>query len=260
LKIKSLLKISFLVLILVFTALGIVVLIFYRNISACYLIDYSDFKKIDKRVYISPKMPPVLIDNIISLVQNSQRRLKNFWGKMQSQPILIFCTNDTEFEIFGSKLGNIPAMVQLSPWGTYVIIKPDGANIDVIAHELCHAEFFERIGWFIKSKQVPAWFDEGLAMQIDYRYPTRDGNSYRHYLYQWQIYTRKGQKKIPLKELTHIRDFFKNGSTHTYLAYLTAGMEVSRWYEKVGQEGLFKLIRELKAGKKFKEVYLESQF
>lgn len=253
--IKRLLIISLVVIFLSCVAFCFITLVFYRNISACYLIDYTDFKKVEDKVYISPKMPPMLIDNITGLVQNSKRRLRNFWGRLKSKPVLIFCTNDAEFETFGSKLGNIPAMVHLTPWETYVIIKPDGANIDVIAHELCHAEFFERIGWHIKSSQIPAWFDEGLAMQIDYRYPNKDGHTDKHYLFQWRIYTRNGQRKINLRDLNHINDFFKYSSSYTYLAYLTAGMEVSRWYEKEGQAGLFKLIAQLKAGKKFNEIY-----
>ncbi len=53
--------------------------------------------------------------------------------------------------------------------GVYTVIRvaPGGLNRTILTHELAHAEFHRRIGlWRQVSGQVPAWFDEGLAVIV----------------------------------------------------------------------------------------------
>ena len=40
----------------------------------------------------------------------------------------------------------------------------------MIAHELCHDELFARLGWWRVKRQIPQWFNEGLALMVDYRF------------------------------------------------------------------------------------------
>lgn len=50
-----------------------------------------------------------------------------------------------------------------------ILIGPQGRSVDVVAHELAHAELAQRVGFVRRELSVPTWFDEGLAMQVDHR-------------------------------------------------------------------------------------------
>ncbi len=201
-------------------------------------------------------MPESLTPSILKIVEEARKRNKAFWGSLESSPTFIFCADDSEFAYFGRDFGT-PAMVHLTLQGVYIIIKPDGVNPDVISHELCHAEFFERIGWYAKIHKVPAWFDEGLALHLDYRYPGTENNHYEDYQQKWLFYTRQGQDSIPLDQLQKINGFFRSNHNNFYtnIAYLTAGKEVARWFDKVGKNGLEVLIQHVKVGGDFDEAY-----
>ncbi len=65
-------------------------------------------------------------------------------------------------------LYQIPALTYIK-FGSYIVISNEGVDLDIIAHEISHAEFYERIGFYNWSFKIPRWFDEGLAMQNDNR-------------------------------------------------------------------------------------------
>lgn len=203
---------------------------------------------------MSPGTPAKSVVKHKEVIGQAIERLEKFWGEMKSNPVLILCQNRDEFKLYGSDLGT-PAMIQMTPFGSYIVIQPEGINVDVISHELCHAELLKRVGWYHKITKVPAWFDEGLALMLDYRYPDAKGHSYEDYQTKWEKYTQKGKKTIPLEELTYIHDFFCGDNYRTYLAYLIAGREVKRWLQKVEKEGVLQFIQELRQGKSFQQAY-----
>ena len=51
---------------------------------------------------------------------------------------------------------------------SYISISTEYLNVDVLAHELTHAELKERLSDKALRK-IPTWFDEGIALQNDYR-------------------------------------------------------------------------------------------
>ncbi len=228
----------------------------FPRLIRCYMIQFAGYERYEERIYISQQMPQVLIDPLLRLKEEASQRVRDFWGEMQSEPYFIFCSTEEEFQFYGNNLGT-PAMVNITPFRSYVIVKPDGANVDVLSHEICHAEFTHRLGWYRKKKQIPAWFDEGLALMLDYRYPGNGAHDYQAYQKKWESYTLGGKKAIPLEELRQVRDFFRGDRYWTYLAYLSSGREVSHWLELVGKPGLMKMIQAVKAGENFETVYQE---
>lgn len=221
----------------------------------CHWVAYTGFREAKPRLYLSPQIPNTLDPQIVMMMELAEERVRNFWGVQQSKPFVIFCANESEFARY-SRRQNVPAVVHLTIFGAYVILKPDGGNIDVMSHEIGHAELLARLGWEIKTRQVPAWFDEGLALMLDYRYPQASPD----YHYQrwrervWQNF-KPEQTFVPLDSLRNIQHFFGKGQFHTYRAYLSAGREVGRWLDLVGKEGLFTLINRLKAGENFMHAY-----
>ncbi len=156
-------------------------------------------------------------------------------------------------------------MTHLTPFGAYIILSPDGTNIDVLSHELSHAELMERVGWQIRRQKIPVWFDEGLAMlvdkrfeywktlqsnwqnQIDFEDNDVDSDSYISSSSSDSLYF----SSFSLKNLQTTEQFFtENSQAHYFLAQ----EEVSRWYIKEGQKGLLKLINDLKENS-FEESY-----
>ncbi len=226
----------------------------FSHLVHCHFVKYSSFKEYPEQVYVSPRMPQELVPSIQLIIKEAKQRNREFWNSLRSKPTFIFCVDDDEFGKFGKNYGT-PAMVHLTLQGVFIIVKPDGVNVDVISHELCHAELFERVGWYAKIHKIPAWFDEGLALHLDYRYPGNGGNHYEDYQKKWLIYTRQGKDSLVLKDLEQIDNFFRADQHHTNLAYLTSGREVARWFDKVGAAGLKTLIKEVGSGADFKKTY-----
>jgi hypothetical protein len=229
----------------------------FPQVIRCYAIDFSDFTKHPNRIYTSQGTSETQKKALFALLSDSDKRISRFWGSKQSKPAVIFCHSERVYQEYGSRSGS-PANFFGTPVGAYVIISPNGLNADVISHEMGHAELTQRVGWLTMTIQVPQWFNEGLALMLDYRFP--DGginNSYKQYRRKWKEATYGGQYELPLEELTEVDKFFKGDSYSQYLAYLRSGLEVSRWLEKADQRGLLLLVEKVEKGEKFDAAYKE---
>ena len=207
------------------------------------------------------KMPKSLHSKIISITSQSKERIMEFWGEMRSKPVFIYCATEEEFRHFGENRGT-PAMIHTTFLGAYMVMNPDGTNVDVVSHEICHAELSERLHWFKKHRGIPAWFDEGLALMVDYRFPQNGGgHSHADYRNHW-IFNDNSVEELPLDQFEDIDDFFAKDDFWIELSYLRSGLEVSRWMEIVGDEGLHLLIQKINKGSSFEEAYemIEDEF
>ena len=128
--------------------------------------------------------------------------------------------------------------------GSYVVISKEGVDLDIISHELSHTELFERVGIFNRATKIPAWFDEGLAMQVDHR-------SY----YSIDTLRELTNNFQTLPDVTIHNDYqtFGSGSREVVMMnYRAAKYEVQQWYTP---EKLEAFISQLNAGKSFNEAY-----
>ena len=120
---------------------------------------------------------------------------------------------------------------------------------------MSHAELYERIDSFMTWRKVPRWFDEGLAVLVSHE-PRHDKRA-------WKKIVDNNISYPLLNELITLKQW--NQATHKYnqnininnivVTYATAGHEVSQWYQKVGIQGLNKLIKEVKKGNSFEVSY-----
>ncbi|MEZ4684591.1 MAG: hypothetical protein R3B47_21700 [Bacteroidia bacterium] len=226
----------------------------YPSMVRCMTVSWRDFDAAADRVFVSPDTPPAVRSLLKHLIVRSEQRVSDLWGDTRSRPVIIYCHNQTYFEQFGA---GSPGVAYLTPLGPYVVIGPRGMRTDVISHELCHAELFSRIGWYNSEFHKPAWFDEGLAMQLDYRYARRGRSRYFGFMVDWERRVGKGGKVFDLDSLKDRRAFTSGDFRQTELAYVTAGMEVSRWLEAVGDEGLLRFCERLVEGGNFEKIYTE---
>lgn len=217
--------------------------IIFTQESRCILIDYTDFKK-DGSLYFNPNIQQNKIDTLKSLINIASSRMEEFWGQKKCNPKFIYCDNLKDFKKYGSPY-LVPAVTHLK-LGSYIVISNEGIDLDIIAHEMTHAEFYERIGFYNWSFKIPKWFDEGLAMQ----------NDYRDYYSEDTLKARSGNyNNLPdIKNFKKDNQFNDGSREQIMLNYMTAKHLLRNWYSK---KKLEKLIKDLNSGKSFEQAFGE---
>lgn len=230
-------------------------------------LDKLDFEQ--TAIYVNPQMSKEERQNIILLYQKSRLRIDSLFGSTESKPSILVGNTDEVMQLFGnSNLQNQSqgktGMTHLTPFGAYIILSPNGTNVDVLSHELSHAELMKRLGWKTRRQKIPIWFDEGLAMLVDKRFEywtdlqedwrslinseKKDSDSN---LYSSSNFDSLKFSSFSLQNLQTTEQFFtENAQVHYFLAQ----EEVARWYKKKGQKGLLELIENLKENN-FEESY-----
>jgi len=241
-KLKKILKRFLLVLLIVVPVSAIAHFFLFPQQTRSILIGFSDFKK-DGRLYFNSNTPKNKIDSVRSLIELASQRVAAFWGQKTSDPAFIYCDSESDFTKYGSPF-SVPALTHIK-LGAHIVISNQGVDLDIIAHEISHAEFYERIGFYNWTFKIPTWFDEGLAMQNDYRdYYSEDTLKVRSDNY----------KNMPDVKKLRSGKLFNETGTHdqVMLNYMAAKHEVKLWYSK---EKLDKLIKDINAGKSFDEAF-----
>ena len=179
------------------------------------------------------------------LLSEAQARNENFWGSLKADAKVIYCHTEADYMKFG-----LPFMtpgVARTKLGSYVVLSSSGLNVDVLAHELSHTEFNERIGFFNQFK-IPAWFNEGLAMQVDNRslYSTES----------LRVHSNNYTAVPEVKKMNSFNEFANGSPSQVQLNYMTARYELGLWYTK---ERLDQLIHAVKQGDSFCEAFNKLQ-
>jgi hypothetical protein len=238
----KILKRTLFVLMIVIPVFAIAHFFIFPQQTRSILVGFSDFKK-ERRLYFNSNTPKNKIDSLQSLIALASQRVAAFWGQKTSDPAFIYCDDETDFKKYGSPFP-VPALTHIK-LGAHIVISNQGVDLDIIAHEIAHAEFYERIGFYNRTFKIPTWFDEELAMQNDYR----DYYSEDTLKAKWGNY-----KNMPdVKKLKTGKQFNETG-THdqVMLNYMAARHEVKLSYTK---EKLDKFIKDINAGKSFDEAF-----
>jgi hypothetical protein len=137
-----------------------------RQALAASLVRYSSFEEVAPSVFVEPGMPSAQREHLLEVLAAGRARVAGFYGTYSARPVIIVGSNMDRLSTFAS---NSYASTHYSPLGPAVVFGPDGQDLEVVSHELAHAELFARVGWWRMLSKVPTWFDEGLAMQFDHR-------------------------------------------------------------------------------------------
>jgi hypothetical protein len=239
---KKIVTRTFLVFLIIIPIAAFAHFIIFPQQTRSILIDYSDFKK-EGRLYFNNNNPQNKVDTVKLLIELASNRVAEFWGQKICNPKYIYCESDEDFKKFGSPY-SVPALTHVK-FGSYIVISNQGIDLDIIAHEISHAEFYERIGFYNWSFKIPRWFDEGLAMQNDNR---------SYYSEETLKLKSNNYKNLPdVQKLKSGKQFNEEGSLEQImLNFMTAKHEVKKWYTK---ERLDKLINGLNSGKSFEDAY-----
>lgn len=218
----------------------------FSNLFYCQTVYFQEVDEILPNVYVSKKMNESDRKIFLIYYDSACKRVANFFGSKDATSRMIVGNDGEIMQKFGNQQHGKAGMTHFTPVGTYIVIDKEGLNIDVISHELAHAELFARIGWENRTFLIPTWFDEGIAMLLDNRFVEMEE--------EWQFITLNGQNAPNLKEISTPEAFFGNPQ-HTFTNYLTAKNEVQKWYARNGKEGLQKFINCIDTQGNFKDCY-----
>ena len=206
-----------------------------RRSLASSLVRYSDFEEVAPSVWVDPRMGDADRWAMLQLLSAGRARVAELYGSDRAQPTIIV----------GSDMGRLAPFTAnrfASPHyfiaGAAIVIGPEGQNVDVMSHELAHAELFERIGWWQMLSNMPTWFDEGLAMQFDRR--AEYGES------QYETLSAKGQL-TPLETIATGRSFF---DAHSKEHYVQVKHELAERLKRVGPGGVLELVEHVGQGRR----------
>lgn len=221
---------------ILFIVSSIAIAAYKHDLILCTLIEYSEYEEIIKGVFVSPDTTEEQKYQLLALLEDARKRIKKTYGDYTASPIVISSHNMEELKKYTN---NNHASTKFTTDKAYVVLGEDGHNLDVVSHELVHAELFSRVGYFNRTFKIPVWFEEGIAMQVDLR----------------GKYDKPPTTKKEITQLKYSWQFFKGDDDNLTAHYSLAKDEVKNWLSGSGEQALYKLLDEIKNGKDFDELY-----
>ena len=205
----------------------------------------SAFEEIDDNIYINRSFSGS-IEEAIGRIDSAKERVKDFFGDLccLEDTVIIICDDDLLLSRLGgdhdTKTCYFPAKKH------YISVSDEYFNVDILAHELTHAELHTRLSESAQKK-IPTWFDEGIALQNDYR---------EQYSFEtWVKQTDNGSHTVALEDMDEASEFYAGTVEDRRFRYLNAKHEVDGWMETHKRQGLMELIDKLNNGEAFLIAY-----
>jgi hypothetical protein len=134
--------------------------------TACMAIGVYEFEELSERFLVPPNSSAAQKSEYKALIREARERIRHTFGEPEADPTVVFFDDPRAFApLFLNEVGQAPGIGNR----VCLIIGPRGQNIDVVSHELMHSELLHRVGAWKMFREIPAWFDEGAAMQVDFR-------------------------------------------------------------------------------------------
>ncbi|HEY3381507.1 MAG TPA: hypothetical protein VGK32_07050 [Vicinamibacterales bacterium] len=205
------------------------------------LIPFTTLTTSGNRLYADPAIPADVRVTLERETVRARQRVKALFGDVRSRPLIVAVSSPRYARLFGGSLTGT-GLTHLSVVGSWILLSPRGFNADVIAHEWTHAEMRARVRTVRYEAIIPLWFNEGVAMQNDWR-PE----------YSRRAFDRRLQSDAPIR-LSDIAtpEGFRE---HRALAYMTAKFEIERWISITHQKGLVALLDGLSSREEFETRY-----
>ena len=200
-----------------------------RKTLRCHLVGFSDMRGEGEQLYVDPAWDTSTVRELERALVEARMRVELLFGTpARARPVVIAADSPESILRF---MGNLHGATHATPLATIIVLGPEGvSSIDVIAHELVHAEHVKRSGW-LRYTLAPMWFIEGLGMQVDHRSDYDDA--------AWVERTGNGARAPALDELAQASGF---SSGDLPANYAHARREVSRWLSAAGPGALAELL------------------
>lgn len=206
----------------------------------------ASFEKISDNVFINRDYAGNR-DEITGLINKAKSRAADFYGSLtcQDHTVIIICDDEKLL----AKLGGDHDTYHITLFPvkrSYVSVSTEYLTVDVLAHELTHAELYERLSGKA-FRRVPTWFNEGIALQNDYR--EQYGPE------AWAEQTDNGKNIVAHEDMDTAAEFYSGTKEDRRFRYLNAKHDVVEWLEKHGLQGFMALIDRLNGGEDFSAAY-----
>lgn len=134
--------------------------------AACALVATRAFSSLSDGSQVEPASSAQDPAAYLSLLSGARARIGTTFDAPRATPLVVFFQDP---QLFWPLKVNVYGSTSFVGSRTCVLVGPEGHNLDVVAHELMHAELAERVGYWQRLTDIPTWFDEGVAMQVDLR-------------------------------------------------------------------------------------------
>ena len=216
----------------------------FPQVLRCSFAKYDDFISLQPNVYAATTSTLKQQDSLKKYITIAKKRVASFWGSQKGDATIIFCDSPEEYQKYCRTSEGAGCTIG-TPVGSWIVLNKDGLNADVIAHEMSHDELMTRLGWWKTKTKIPTWFDEGVALMLDYRFVGSQDSVQRYQRYRDELFF-FSKKSLPLEELTTEKDFFGQDEFHTKIAYFTAASIVSRKIAYGGKQAIHQTIQRVK--------------
>ena len=198
-------------------------------LAPCYLARLSSQQQIAPGVFVEPDMPASERARLLAAIHQAEARIPEYFGDRRAHPRILTRSTGTA--------------TYRTPLCDCIFLGPQGRDVDVVAHEMAHSELTARVGHWRVMREIPTWFDEGMAMHVDLR-PVFGEAAYRQA-------TANGAAARKPAEMDTNRKFH----AASYLSFVSSRHEFERWYARAGRAGLLSLMEEVRRGRPFRDAY-----
>ncbi len=216
----------------------------FPQVLRCSFVRYDDFIMLQPNVYAAATSTLKQQDSLKKYIKIAKKRVGDFWGRQKGEATIIFCDNAKEYQKYCRTSEGAGCTIG-TPVGSWIVLNKDGLNPDVIAHEMSHDELMTRLGWWKTRTKIPTWFDEGVALMLDYRFVDARDSVQRYKAYRDELFF-LSKKSPTLEELSTEKEFFGQGEFYTKLAYYTSAAVVSRKIAYGGKHSIHYTIERVK--------------
>lgn len=216
----------------------------FPQVLRCAFVKYDDFVILQPNVYAPATSTIKQQDSLKKYIKIAKKRIESFWGGQKGEATIIFCDNPEEYQKYCQTPEGAGCTIG-TPVGSWIVLNKDGLNPDVIAHEMSHNELMARLGWWKTKTKIPTWFDEGVALMLDYRFVAAQDSIQRYKDYRDELFF-FSKKSLPLEKLNTEKEFFAQGEFYTKLAYFTSASIVSRKIAYGGKQAIHQTIQKVK--------------
>ncbi len=204
---------------------------------ACVYADFAGLESLPDGALVEPGMSRSERAGLPELQSQARARIESTFGTPRSHPTVVFFRDSRAFwPLLVNPYGSAGSIGE----GSCVLIGPKGRSVDVVAHELMHQELLERVGYWRLITEIPVWFNEGVAMQVDFR-P------------QYALAQSAGSAidTGSVRALDSIGEFNDGDDEQLTQHYAFAKAEVARWLDEIGRDGLYLRLERIRAGESF---------
>ena len=218
----------------------------YSHVFWLSTIEYSDFNNISKNLYIDPALEESEYKAILDLLNESKERIRNKYGSFTAFPIIVITGSTKNARKYG--LGNFPGKAFAAPWEQYVVVNSQSHDVNLLAHELMHAQMREVLGYWAYQTKIPTCFDEGVAMQVDYR---------ERYKVDYKSFSPQEMDRVKMLDSPSI--FWTDSKEQDIRNYRAAKAAVQEILSIYSPKSLYSMLLKIREGEKFINVFSQSK-